>query len=146
MMDCFNSIIDDIILHLSEDKSLSDIVFLRTYPKSERPSPLDKPYVTVGFLGIDIMKKAFSDYIGELSGSKVCGRQANITLSIKVYSPKRLAGEGCMEVFERVCDSLLFGERKYLIENIECKKIEYDLNLTAINLTGSLKMSTFIKK
>lgn len=144
-MNYFNSVVENIITYLSKDESLSDISFLRTYPLTDKPSPIDKVYITVGLTGIDILKKTFSDYIGDIANKSVYGRQANVSLSIKVYSPRRLGGEGCIEVFERVCNSLLFGQKEYAIQNIECRGIDYDLQLTSVILSSTVKMDIFLE-
>lgn len=144
-MNCFNSMVENIITYLSKDEGLSDVSFLRTYPLSDKPSPIDKVYITVGLMGIDILKKTFSDYIGDIANKSVYGRQANMSLSIKVYSPRGLGGEGCMEVFERVCSSLMFGQKEYAIQSIECRSIDYDLHLTSLILSSTVKFEIFLE-
>ena len=144
-MNCFNYIINEITEGLSSSENLSDISFIKSYPLTQRPSPIDKVYVTIGFIGIDILKRTFSDYIEQLSSSKIYGREVNISLRVKIYSPKRRGGEGCIEAFERVCDWLIFGQKDYSIKSIENTKIDYDPNLTSMTLSSVLKMSAIVK-
>ncbi len=144
-MEYFNFTICDIISQLEQNEKLGDITFMSEYPAKDKPTPIDHVYVTVGFAGVKITKKSFADYIGELSGEQIKGRQAYLELKFRIYSPRTQGGEGCMDVFSNICEELLFGKSKYFMDDAECKKMSYDIQTSSIVLEASIKFNVFLK-
>ena len=140
----FNAVVEKIISLFSEDENLSDITFLSSYPSTDKPVPMDRTYVTVGFRGAKIATNSFGDYQGESLNSVMYGRRAEINIGIKIYCPLKEGGNMCADVFSRLCDSLMFRDRGFAIEKAQCGKINFDMDVSAMSLEAEIEIKSII--
>lgn len=145
-MGLFDSIVDTLKQGLSGDGSLSDITFINAYPGMKKTTPLNSIYATLEFSGIDISNGFFNDYLGLNLGNEIYGKEAIMTIGLKIYTPQSIGGERCAEIFSRICSSLFFAGNSYNIRSLNCSGIEYNPKISAFVLGSSIELSMFIAR
>lgn len=143
-MAVFDEIIDEVINTLSSDTQLSDITFIDSFKNYKRQNPLQNNLVTVGVKKIELKDKAFGKYLGLVEGKNFFGKKAEIFVTLNIYVPKNQNGISVVEVFSRICDTLMKDNIKEQILSIESGDIEFNKNANAFVLNCILRLEAFI--
>ncbi len=143
-MGVFDSVVNNILNFLKQDKDLSGIDFVIAFRPIRKANPLLKPLVTVGLSGVEINNQSMGGYLGLVNNNEVYGKSAKVSCLIKIHCPVNLGGEKCIEVFSQICNSLVFKNLEYQIEDISCKDIDHVTNGNCYTLDCVLKVNTFV--
>lgn len=108
-MSQFDAAVSRVMEHLKGDPALSGIRFVSGYPANPRTSPVKHPTAAVALQGVQLRCGGLGGYLGSTELQELNGNRVELRVSIRIYSPLPLGGEGCADAFSRICSSLMLG-------------------------------------
>ncbi|MBE6824880.1 MAG: hypothetical protein E7513_05985 [Ruminococcaceae bacterium] len=114
--------IDELVLKIKEDDSLSQYCFVKGFSAREFPDPLVGYIIAVSTLDTQVGVEFLSQAVGE----NLCGSMYNMTLKFRVYAPKNEGGEGLLALAHTLCETLRKNDSENVIQNITTSSISFD--------------------
>ncbi len=114
--------INELMLKIKKDDSLSQYCFVKGFSAREFPNPLTDYVIAVSTLDTQVGVEFF----GETVGDNLCGSMYNATLKFRVYAQKNEGGEGLLALAHTLCEALKKNDSENTIQNITTSSISFD--------------------
>lgn len=128
--------LDKLVMKIKEDTANKDVRFVKSYKSQQVDSPV-KNYIVVA--SIDDLQVE-NDFIGELVGENMTGKEYKAVAHLKVYAPMNSNGNGLSELVHSLCTSIEKSDTDRLVEEVKMSSIEYDANLRTVYRTVTMTL------
>ena len=129
------SLMEEVIAAVQSDPALSDVAVIKAYPAESKPNPIKRSILAVGLSSVKAQEGAFGGYLGMSGGAGLLGKQLQVTLSLRLYTPTLFGGERCVSLFSQVCDRLLFSP-SLSVSGLSCTPLTYQSTASAFLIEG----------
>lgn len=141
-MSQFDAAVSRVIEHLKGDPDLGGIRFVSGYPSYPRSSPVKQPIAAVALQGVQLQSGGLGGYLGRTEQQELSGNRVELSISIRIYSPLPLGGEGCADVFSRICASLMLGGLGGVL-SVDGGALRYDGEASAFRMECTVKLRLY---
>lgn len=141
-MSQFDAAVSRVLEHLKRDPALDGIRFVSGYPAYPRSSPVKRPTAAVALQGVHLHCGGLGGYLGRSEQQEINGNRAELSVSIRIYAPLPLGGEGCADAFSRICASLMLGGPGGVL-SVDGGALCYDPDASAFRMECTVKLRLY---
>lgn len=130
---------------LGDGAGLEEVRVRCEFPAKNRPSPLSRGTIGVGFEALRQTRGSLGEYLGEGERGTVAGRELKLVVRFDIAAPGHEGGGRCHGIFEALCQRLLFTQNDYGIEKVWCEGISFDRELGAYRLVARAELTALLR-
>lgn len=142
-MNLLSEIPENIEQVLLNDTYFSNVIFIKSYSSNINPNPITKVYVAIELESINVKNLSTPLYLGNSNDDSYFGNYSDVVVTLDIYSPKGIGGDGCYNTFFKIYE-VLSNDSTYHISNASFGKISYDDDTFCFKSSCKLNINLFM--